>query len=70
VVLEVLVIGTAWLVYAFLPNKKQDTYRELFQALVDRCQANQLQMAVQTVVTDFEDSVLPAVTAVFGRPLS
>jgi len=51
----------------FLPNKNQDTYRELFQALVDRCQANQLQMAVQTVVTDFEDSVLRAVTAVFGR---
>ena len=54
-------------VYTFLPNKNQDTYRELFQALVNRCQANQLQMAVQIVVTDSEDSVLRAVTVVFDR---
>ena len=54
-------------VYALLPNKNHDTYTDLFQALVDRCQARQYQMAVQTVVTDFEDNVLRAVTAVFGR---
>ena len=33
--------GTA--VYAFLPNKCQDTYRELFQSIVDNCHASNLQ---------------------------
>jgi hypothetical protein len=39
------VTGTA--VYAFLPNKCQDTYRELFQSIVDNCHANNLQFNVQ-----------------------
>jgi hypothetical protein len=41
------VTGTA--VYAFLPNKCQDTYRELFQSIVDNCHASNLQFNVQTV---------------------
>jgi hypothetical protein len=56
------VTGTA--VYAFLPNKCQDTYRELFQYLVDNYHASNLQFNIQT---DFEDAVFRAVTAVFGR---
>ncbi|XP_071161026.1 uncharacterized protein [Mytilus edulis] len=61
---------TVTTVYAFLPNKNQDTYRELFQSLVDKCQASHLQLNVQTVVTDFEDGVLRAVSAVFGRHIN
>jgi hypothetical protein len=41
------VTGTA--VYAFLPNKCQDTYRELFQSLVDNYHASNLQFNVQTL---------------------
>jgi hypothetical protein len=41
------VTGTA--VYAFLPNKCQDTYRELFQSIVDNCNASNLQFNVQTL---------------------
>ena len=57
-------------VYAFLPNKRQETYTELFQAIVDRCHASNHQLQVQTVITDFEDSVLRAVSAVFGRHIN
>jgi hypothetical protein len=39
--------GTA--VYAFLPNKCQDTYRELFQSIVENCHASNLQFNVQTL---------------------
>jgi hypothetical protein len=62
------VTGTA--VYAFLPNKCQDTYRELFQSIVDNCHAGNLQLNVQTSITDIEDAVLRAVTAVFGRHIN
>jgi hypothetical protein len=41
------VTGTA--VYAFLPNKCQDTYRELFQYIVDNYLASNLQFNVQTL---------------------
>jgi hypothetical protein len=33
---------TVTAVYAFLPNKCQDTYRELFQSIVDNCYASNL----------------------------
>jgi hypothetical protein len=36
-------------VYAFLPNKCQDTYRELFQSIVDNYHASNLQFNVQTL---------------------
>jgi hypothetical protein len=57
-------------VYAFLPNKCQDTYRELFQSIVDNCHASNLQLNVQTIITDFEDAVLRAGIAVFGRHIN
>jgi hypothetical protein len=56
--------------YAFLPNKCQDTYRELFQSIVANCHASILQLNVQTISTDFEDAVLRAVRAVFGRHIN
>jgi hypothetical protein len=61
---------TVTAVYAFLPNKCQDTYRELFQSIVDNYHASNLQLNVQTIITDFEDAVLRAVTAVFGRHIN
>jgi hypothetical protein len=36
------VTGTT--VYAFLPNKCQDTYRELFQSIADNCRVSNLQL--------------------------
>lgn len=54
-------------VYALLPNKTRATYEELFQAIVDKCADLNYYINVQTVVTDFEDGVLRAVLAVFGR---
>jgi hypothetical protein len=45
------VTGTA--VYAFLPNKYQDIYRELFQSIVDNCHASNLQFNVQTLKMQF-----------------
>jgi hypothetical protein len=59
---------TVTAVYAFLPNKCQDPYRELFQSIVDNCHASNLQLNVQIIITDFEDAVLRAVTAVFLSP--
>ena len=41
------VTGTT--VYAFLPNKCQDTYRELFQSIADNCRVSNLQFNVQTL---------------------
>jgi hypothetical protein len=61
---------TVTAVYAFLPNKCQDTYRDLFQSIVYNCHASNLQLNVQTIITDFEDAVLSAVTAVFGRHIN
>ena len=40
---------TSTAVYVFLPNKCQNTYRELFQYIVDNCHANNLQFNVQTL---------------------
>jgi hypothetical protein len=61
---------TVTAIYAFLPNKCQDTYRELFQSIVDNCHASNLQLNVQTIITDFEDTVLRAATTVFGRHIN
>ena len=36
----------------------------------DNCHASNLQLNVQTIITDFEDAVLRAVTAVFGRHIN
>jgi hypothetical protein len=62
--------ATVTAVYAFLPNKCQDTYRELFQSIVDKCHASNLQLNVQTIITDFDDAVLIAVTDIFGRHIN
>ncbi|KAL8609404.1 hypothetical protein ACOMHN_019893 [Nucella lapillus] len=52
-------------VYALLPAKTRASYERLFQAVVDKCVELDLELNVQTVVTDFEDAVLRAAVAVF-----
>jgi len=53
-------------IYAFLPNKHQETYEELFTAIQDRC--NQLGFNVNptTVALDFEQAVMNAIQSTFG----
>ena len=40
------------------------------QSIVDNCHASNLQLNVQTIITDIEDAVLRVVTAVFGRHIN
>ncbi|KAL8594414.1 hypothetical protein ACOMHN_018122 [Nucella lapillus] len=54
-------------IYALLPAKTRASYERLFQPVVDKCAELDLELNVQTVVTDFEDAVLRAAVAVFGR---
>ena len=54
-------------VYALLPTKTRATYEALFQTVLDECTNMNLDINISNVVTDFEDGVLRAVTAVFGR---
>jgi hypothetical protein len=64
-----VVTGTA--VYAFLPNKCQDTYRELFQSIVDNCHASNLQFNVQTLkMQSFIQLQLYLVATPTTRPVS
>jgi hypothetical protein len=53
-------------VYALLPNKTQDTYEDFLRAVVNECQARNLIAFPGRVVTDFEQAVVNAVSAVFG----
>jgi hypothetical protein len=54
-------------VYSLLQKKTRQAYEELFQAVIDK--GNNLGIAVNItkVVTDFEDGLLCATSAVFGR---
>lgn len=54
-------------VLALLPNKRQETYEELFRAIVAKCQEFRLHLSIEIAMTDFEDSLLRAVVVVFGR---
>lgn len=54
-------------VYCLLQKKSRVGYQELFQAIVDKCEALGLTLNVAKVVSDFEDGLLRAINAVFGR---
>ena len=54
-------------VYAFLPNKHQETYEELFTAIQDRCSELGFNVDPTTVTIDFEQAVISAVQSTF-RP--
>ncbi|KAG1662801.1 hypothetical protein GQR58_020745 [Nymphon striatum] len=54
-------------VFALLPNKRRETYEELFRAIMDKIEELGLPLDVDQAMTDFEDAVLRAVQGVFGR---
>lgn len=54
-------------VYCLLQKKARAGYQELFQAIVDKCEELGLTLHVTKVVSDFEDGLLRAINAVFGR---
>ena len=69
--MRVPLAGTAaTVVYAFLPDKRRQTYERLFTTVNQACQAAGHNMTVGTFVVDFEDAGMRAVSAVFGRQVS
>ena len=56
-------------VYAFLQRKNQETYEELFQAVLDRCQDLGYFPFPESVMIDFETACIQAITAVFGEEI-
>ena len=54
-------------VYCLLQKKARVGYQELFQTIVDKCEELGLTLNVTKVVSDFEDGLLRAINAVFGR---
>ncbi len=55
------------LVYAFLENKTEATYHELFTAILNRCATYGVQPDPDVVMVDFELAVPRAVAGVFGQ---
>ena len=55
------------LVYAFLENKTEGTYHELFTAILNRCATYGVRPDPDVVTVDFELAVPRALTAVFGQ---
>lgn len=54
--------------YAFLPNKSEEAYAELFQALCDKCtELFGFDANTQAMLMDFEKATMNAVTQVFGN---
>ena len=55
------------LVYAFLENKTEGTYHDLFTAILNRCATYGVRPDPDVVTVDFELAVPRALTAVFGQ---
>jgi len=53
-------------VYALLSRKSQTVYETLLKAVVDKCDAMSYRVDPTTVVCDFEQATINAVTAVLG----
>ena len=53
-------------IYAFLPNKHQEIYEELFTAIQDRCTQLGFNVDPATVTLDFEQAVMNAIQSTFG----
>ena len=53
-------------VYAFLQHKTQDTYEELFKAVLEKC-AEYLYLNPLTVMFDFEQATLQAIIAIISE---
>jgi len=53
-------------IYAFLPNKHQDIYEELFTPIPDRCTQLGFNINPATVTLDTEQAVMNAIQPTFG----
>ncbi|XP_052256537.1 uncharacterized protein LOC127861860 [Dreissena polymorpha] len=53
-------------VYAFLPNKQQSTYEEVFDAVMDACDGYELTPNPTSVSCDFEISIHRAINIMLG----
>ena len=53
-------------VYALLQDKSQDTYEELLSAVIDRCHELELLPDPATIIVDFEQAAIPAISVVLG----
>ena len=56
--------------YAFLPNKYQSTYEELFTAIQDRSTELSFQADPTTITLDFEQAVINVVMSSFGTQVN
>ena len=57
-------------VYAFLPNKHQETYVELFTAVQDKCKEFGFDVDPSVVTVDFEQAVINTIKASFGSHIT
>ena len=53
-------------IYAFLPNKAQRTYKEMFQVITDACIRQVLMLIQKKVVCDLEKAVINALKNILG----
>lgn len=54
-------------VYALLQRKSQQSYAELFRAVLDYCETQELYPEPSTILCDFEQGVIKALRQVFGE---
>ncbi|KAL8621870.1 hypothetical protein ACOMHN_046074 [Nucella lapillus] len=54
-------------VYALLPNKTQETYEQMLQAILDRCDGLQLMPDPSQVIVDYERAVIQALHSKLGE---
>ncbi|KAL8590500.1 hypothetical protein ACOMHN_010936 [Nucella lapillus] len=54
-------------VYALLPNKTQETYEQMLQAILDRCDESQLMPDPSQVIVDYEKAVIQALHSKLGE---
>lgn len=57
-------------VYAFLQHKTQNTYEQLFTAVLEKCAEYHLYPDPRTVMLDFEQAALQAITAILGSEVT
>ena len=55
------------LVYALLPNRQEETYRELLQILQTKCNNINIALNLTNVTVDFELAMINALRHVFGQ---
>ena len=60
---------TIGVTYALLQRKTQDTYEELFQALLDKCNSMELYPDPRTILVDFEQAVISAIQSTLGNDI-